>query len=84
MSLMMETSMNLLASRPHGASTFVDVEISPGIRLFNLKLSTGPDGCPRLHAPNAFGTRTATFDKTIIEAVAAAVKEPLAHDQHRR
>lgn len=77
-----ETTMHVIAARPHGTSTMVDVEIAPGIRLFNLKLSSGPDGSPRLHAPNAFGTRTATFDSTIIQAVAAAV-EPFGHDRHR-
>lgn len=60
----------------------VDVEIAAGVRLFNLTLTTGPDGRPRLRAPNAFGARTATFDPQIIQAVAAAVhQEPLASDR---
>jgi hypothetical protein len=75
--------MKLLAVRRRPGGAVVDVEISPGVRLFNLTLTTGPDGHHRLRAPNAFGTRTATFDPSIIQAVAAAVKvEPLARDRH--
>jgi hypothetical protein len=74
-----ETSMKLLAVRRRHCGALVDVQISPGVRLFNLTLAIGTDGHHRLRAPNAFGTRTATFDPSIIQAVAAAVqKEPLA------
>lgn len=78
----MERRMQVLATRPCGSATLVDIEITPGVRLYNLKLSVGGDGNPRLHAPNAFGSRTAGFDKSIIQAVAAAVQgEPLANDR---
>jgi hypothetical protein len=68
--------MKLLAVRRRPSGAVVDVEISPGVRLFNLT-----EGRHRLQAPNAFGTRTVHHSG--IQAVAAAIKvEPLARDRH--
>jgi hypothetical protein len=58
----------------------MDLEISPGVKLFNLQLVSGSDGKLRLRAPNAFGSRAATFAPEIVQAVVAAInEEPLAN-----
>jgi len=49
---------------PSGAGgrtvAFVDVQLTPDCRLYNLRLVDIPDGY-RIHAPSAFGSKTATF-----------------------
>lgn len=49
---------------PMGAGSrtvaFVDVQLTEDCRLYNLRLVDIPDGY-RIHAPSAFGSKTATF-----------------------
>jgi hypothetical protein len=50
-----------------------DAEISPDVRLFNLKLSGGDRGL-RVYAPSAYGTSTATFSRELAgELIDAAI-----------
>jgi hypothetical protein len=39
---------------------FLDVQLTPDCRLYNLRLVDIADGY-RIHAPSAFGSKTATF-----------------------
>lgn len=67
-----------LRPAPFGAGgravAFVDVQLTPDCRLYNLKLVTSPEGY-RIHAPSAFGAKTATFSATFAaELVSAAIQ----------
>lgn len=62
----------------------VDVELSGGVRLFNIALKNTQSGW-RAYAPSAFGSATATFTSElaaeIIEAARAAMGEIHRNDQ---
>lgn len=52
---------------PPGAGDTVarfDAEVSPDVRLYNLKLSDGGRGL-RVYAPSAYGSSTATFSREL-------------------
>jgi hypothetical protein len=70
---------------PPGAGDTVarfDAEVSPDIRLFNLKLSGGERGL-RVYAPSAYGTSTATFSReltaALIDAAVIALGDQPSH-----
>lgn len=81
--------MQILSIRPAaGASTLAvfDVELTPHLRLFNMVLKRGPDGCPRTYAPKVSGKHAASFHpelaQQITNAAAAAFKERAAYDRN--
>jgi hypothetical protein len=61
---------------PEGAGgrtiAFVDVQLTPDCRLFNLRLVDVDDGY-RIHAPSAFGSKTATFAAPLAAELVRAV-----------
>lgn len=78
--------MRVIAIRPEpsGAKNTIarfDVELSGGIRLFNLKLSNGGNGL-RVFAPSAFGTAAATFTHPVAAALAEAANKKLGEIAH--
>lgn len=72
--------MKILEIRPEqGAGSTVarfDAELSPHIRMYNLKLIEGPRG-RRVHAPQAFGTNVATFHPALAEDLTRAASAAL-------
>lgn len=72
--------MRILDIRPEpigGGSAIArfDAEITPEIRMFNIKLVRANNGTMRVYAPSAFGTNVATFAPELAaDLVAAATK----------
>ncbi len=75
--------MKILEIRPEqGAGSIVarfDAEVTPHIRLYNLKLIEGPRG-RRVHAPQAFGTNVATFHPSLAEELTRAASAALVSE----
>ena len=69
--------MHILNIRPAPAgaggrtAAFFDVQVSPDIRLTNLRLVQSDRGW-RVHSPMAFGTNTATFAPELVRDLTAA------------
>lgn len=49
----------------------VDIEFSPDLRLYGLRLLRMPDGAHRLYAPQSGTRRTATFSTPMAERLTA-------------
>jgi hypothetical protein len=76
--------MQILAIRPdRGARgktrtlALFDIAINEHCRLYNLRLIEAPDGRRLCYAPNAHGTRTATFTPELASAITAAASAAL-------
>jgi hypothetical protein len=82
--------MRLLAIRPGppGGQTIahVDIEPSPGTRLYGVRVSRADDGTYRAFAAtSARGTRSAAFDHEIANRIAKLTVEGLSHNElHHR
>lgn len=74
--------MHIMAIRPEpsgSGSTLArfDVQLTPDVRLYNLRLIQGPRG-RRVHAPHALGGNVATFSPILGEQLTRAASAALA------
>jgi hypothetical protein len=76
--------MQILAIRPDRWSSgktrtlaLFDIAISADCRLYNLRLIETPDGRRLSYAPNAHGTRTATFTHKLASEITDAASAAL-------
>ena len=49
-----------------------DIELTPDVRLFGLRLTTRAAGGYSIYAPNAHGQRVATFSLKLVEQMTSA------------
>ena len=56
---------------------FVDVEISPDVRLYGLRVVRQPDGKHIVYAPQCGQRRSATFSRPFAEELTAAAVDAL-------
>lgn len=66
--------MRILSVRPGRAPIIghVDVETSPGVRLYGLRVSRAPDGSYRVFGLSNEHGRTCAFDRDAVNAIANA------------
>ncbi|MER9392216.1 MULTISPECIES: hypothetical protein [unclassified Mesorhizobium] len=83
--------MKILSIKPEppGSGNVVarfDIELSDDLRLFGLRLSHRSAGGHSVYAPNAMGSRCATFSYTLVDQIAAAalaaLEEQKPHDRN--
>jgi hypothetical protein len=84
--------LRILALRPDRYSdgrnrtlALIDVELTPDVRIYNLRLIENGHGQHRVFAPNAHGARVATFAPAfadeLTKAAVAALGSGIANDQ---
>jgi len=78
----LEHVLHIMDIRPEPYSSgstiaLFDVQLTPDIRLFNLKLIENPRG-RRVHAPKAFCASVATFSPALAEQLTRAASAALA------
>ncbi|MCZ4287864.1 hypothetical protein [Hoeflea alexandrii] len=54
------------------AVAFLDVELTPDVRLYGLRLVRQPDGRHMVYAPQAGQRRVATFSKPLAQSITDA------------
>lgn len=86
--------MRIIAIRPAPPGgkviAHVDLEPSPGVRLYGVRVSRADDGGFRVFGPSNDRGRTCAFDPDVADSIARAtitqmtVSEPSQHDRNTR
>jgi hypothetical protein len=77
--------MKIIAIRPSppGGSTIahVDIEPSPGTRIYGVRVSRTEDGAYRAFGPSNDRGRTCAFDHDVANQIAKLTVEGLSHNE---
>ncbi len=79
--------MKLIGLRPArsgaGAIAYVDVESSPGVKLYGLRVSRSPDGNFRVFGPENAHGRTCAFNVEIANKIAHLTVAGMSQHERR-